>query len=351
VDGALNDALAPWEARLSELADRIRKAARGAMRSALDRDSLSEVDRPVAQGVGDQTFGLDLPTESVLSTWLEECARGGPLSLLTEDSGWRHRGPAGDGGPPVALPGFDHGGPRIVVDPVDGTRNLMADLRSAWTVLALCPPGPAQPRLSDVALGLLAELPTSRAASWRSLHARRGGGARMEHRTLADGALLDERPLVCDGDDRPDHGYFPFFCFSHAMRPLVASLTAAFFERLGRLEGAEVRHCYDDQYISNGGQLALLALGSYRMIADLRAALSDRVAGECVSSRPYDCAGAVLVAREAGCLVLSADGSELDFDLDATTPVSFVGFTNKMTRARLAPHLAAALDELPTDPG
>lgn len=332
-----------WEVRLRELCDRIRTSARDAMGCALERGALSDVDRPVAQGAGDVTYGLDLPTEEVLSSWLTECARSGPLSLLTEDSGWRHMGPDPAGGVPVTLPGFDHGGPRIIVDPVDGTRNLMADLRPAWTVLAFCPPGSAQPRLSEVNYGVLAEIPDSRAATWRWIHARRGGGSHLERHALADGALEEQRPLVCDDDDRPDHGYFPFFCFGHAMRPLLATISADFFERLATAEGADVRHCYDDQYISNGGQLALLALGTYRMIADLRAALGDLVGTDCVSSKPYDCAGAILVAREAGCVVLDEDGGALDFDLDTATPVSFVGFANQATRERLEPHLAAAL--------
>ena len=43
-------------------------------------------------------------------------------------------------------------------------------------------------------------------------------------------------------------------------------------------------------------------------------------------------------------LVLDEDGGGLDFDLDTTTPVSFVGFANQATRERLEPHLAATLD-------
>ena len=66
-----------WEVRLRELCDRIRTGARDAMGSALERGALSDVDRPVAQGAGDVTYGLDLPTEEVLSSWLSECARSG----------------------------------------------------------------------------------------------------------------------------------------------------------------------------------------------------------------------------------------------------------------------------------
>jgi len=338
-------ALDAWEERLRGLCDEIRACARAAMRSAMDRGALHEVDRPVAEGAGDVSFGLDLPTEAVVTRWLEQRARRSPLSLLSEESGWRHLGPDPDAahGAPIALAGFDHGGPRIVVDPVDGTRNLMADLRPAWTALALCPPGPDQPRLSDVTYGLLAEIPDSRAARYRVLQARAGGGASMEERDLERGRLVRARPLVADGDDRADHGYFPFFCFDAAMRPALAAVAAEFFARLEREERARVEHCFDDQYICNAGQLALLALGTYRLVADLRAALLERVPAACTTSKPYDCAGAILVARETGCIVTAPDGSQLDFPLDARTAVGFVGWANRATHERLGPHLAAAL--------
>jgi len=298
----------------------------------------------VAQGAGDLTYALDEASEAALGRWFEDVTRHAPLSLFSEDAGWRHRGPDG-ASRSRELPGFDHGGPRLVIDPVDGTRNLMADLRSAWTVLALCPPGPGQPRLADAAYGLLAELPDARAARYRLLAATRGAGARLEERRLDDDFLVQRAPLAADGDDRPDHGYFSVFRYTPAMRPLLARVEADFFARLEAREGADLRQCFDDQYISNGGQLALLALGTYRMIADVRAHLAPRVAAPVTTSKPYDCAGAIVVAREAGCVVTDAAGGELDFPLDATTPVSFVGWANAATARRLAPHLARALEE------
>lgn len=323
-----------WEPRLQELCAELRRAARTAARAGL-----GAVQRPVAEGAGDLTYPLDAATETALDAWLERTARRGPLSLFSEDAGWRHRGPAGGGTGTRELAGFDHGGPRVVVDPVDGTRNLMADLRSAWTVVAVAPPGPGLPRLSEVELGLVAELPDARAARYRLLSARRGGGARLEERRLDDDFLVHRAPLVADADDRPDHGYFSVFRYTPAQRPALAELEARFFARLAEHEGADLRQCFDDQYISNGGQLALLALGTYRMVADLRAHLAGAAPGQVTTAKPYDCAGAVLVAREAGCVVTAPGGAELDFPLDAETPVSFVGWANGPTARRLARHL------------
>ena len=323
------------------------------MREAQAAGDLQRVTRAVGQGAGDVTFGLDEPTERVLEEWLDEQAREGPLSLMTEDAGWRHRGPGAPNGPkgpgrpgPVDLEGFDHGGPRIAVDPIDGTRNLMADLRSAWSVISFCGPGPSQPGLADVSLGLVGEIPDSRAALYRTLSATRGAGCRLRVNALADDARLEERPLVCDEDDRVDNGYFPFFSYMHDLRPPLAALQADFFARLARHEQADVRSCYDDQYISNAGQLFLLAHGTYRMIVDARQWVARRAGQSTVTSKPYDLAGAVLCAKEAGCVLTSVDGGELAFPLDTSTPVEFVGFANSATRARLWPHLEGALQAL-----
>jgi fructose-1,6-bisphosphatase/inositol monophosphatase family enzyme len=334
----LDFSLSRWEARLVSLASTIRGAALAQLRASSGGGA---GPRPVSQGAGDVTYALDQATETALLDAFLAISAEEPLSLFSEDTGWRHRGPDGRGAS-RPLPGFDHGGPRVVIDPVDGTRNLMADLRSAWTVIALCPPGGGQPRLRDVELGLLSELPDSRAARFRTLSAWRGRGARLELHHLTGGQPPVRSELRVDQDVRVDHGYFSFFRYTPALRPRLAQLEAHFFQALEEHEGADLRHCFEDQYISNGGQLALLCLGTYRLIADLRADLAVCIEAPCTTSKPYDCAGAILVAREAGCVLSAADGGELDFPLDATTPVAFVGWANPGTAARLAPHLARA---------
>lgn len=231
-----------------------------------------------------------------------------------------------------------------MVDPVDGTRNLMADIRSAWTVLSLCGPGDGQPRLSDVRMALLAELPDSRAAQFRLMGAKQGAGAWFERRDLLTDELLERRPLATDHDDRPDHGYFSIFRYTPVMRPRLAQVEAEFFARLAKYEQADIRNCFDDQYISNGGQLALLCLGTYRMIADLRGHFAPIFEDDVTTSKAYDCAGAILIAREAGCRVLAPMGAPLDFPLDASTPVSFIGFVNGESAQRLGPHLWEAMN-------
>ena len=280
--------------------------------------------------------------ETRVEAWAADQAGRRPLSLLTEDAGWRHLGP-GPGGEVRGLEGFDHGGPRLVLDPIDGTRNLMAGLRSAWTVVGFAPAGAGPPRLADLTAGVLAELPPPGTVEVRRLSAIPGGPCRLEH--LGPGAAPPAAELRADDDDRCDQGYLPFFRYRPEERPILARLEAAFFERLQRHEGADLRSVYDDQYISNAGQLVLLMQGTYRMIVDARALVAQHLGRSTVTTKPYDVAGALVCARAAGVPVTAADGSPLDFPLDTSTPVHFAGYANAATRARLEPHLRAALDE------
>lgn len=332
---------AEWSARLGELCSRIRGGTRRVLAQASAALDLSSLSAAVRQGAGDVTYAIDAVVESEIEAWLDETARRTPLSLLTEDAGWMHRGPGANGA--RTLDGFDHGGPRIALDPIDGTRNLMADLRSAWTVVSCAPPGPLEPRMSELALGVLSELPDSRAARFRVLSAGRAGPALHELHELDGGALVRRQPLAVDASDRADHGYFPFFRYAPDQRPALARIEAAFFERLRVHEGADLRHVFDDQYISNAGQLAQLSLGVYRMIADIRGWLARRDATRVITSKPYDVAGAIFVARRAGCILTGPLDAALDFPLDVSTPVDFIGFANAATHARLAPHLNVAL--------
>ncbi len=346
MDTSASELLDHWIIPLFDLCERMRNAARGVLLAARRSGDFSRAVRAVREGAGDTSYALDEATEAVLHEWAGEVARLQPLSLLSEGRGWRHLGPVSGGVRELA--GFDHGGPRIVVDPVDGTRNLMTDLRGAWSVVGMAGPGTSVPRQKELVFGMLSEIPDTRAASYRRLSAIRGGPCHFEERTFYKGGPI-VKPVEVDtgSDDRVDHGYFPFFKYMAEQRPQIAAIEARFLERIERAEAADVRSCWDDQYISNGGQLALLAIGTYRMLADLRAHLAERRGKPTLATKPYDIAGALVCAQAAGCVITAVDGSELDFPIDVKTPVSWVGWVNEPTRARLAPHFAAALAAAP----
>jgi len=344
--GSLQSTGDDWSAAISELCRDIRRPVRaGLAEVAAGRASLDSVAEAVSVGAGDVTFAIDVVAEDEVTRWLHEEGSKRPVSLLTEDAGWRHMGPGPDGAA-VALPGFDHGGPRIALDPIDGTRNIMHDLRSAWIVVSMAGPGTGAPRFADLELGVLSEIPDTRARVARELTARPGGGASVVDLDLQSGDASGQRAVVADESRRLDGGYFPFFGFHPALRPHAQRLAADVSRRVAEAHGADPSTMFDDQYISSGGQLALLALGRYRSIVDARGAIGDRVGDPRQTCKPYDMAGAALIAQEAGCVVVRLDGAPLDFELDTKTTVDFAGFHNPGTAGAILPVLGSALEAL-----
>lgn len=336
---------------LLDLCSEIRREVRRAMQGAFRDGQGARMSAAESMGAGDTTFGIDVVAEAVALAWLERPANW-PVSVLTEDAGWQHRSaePSAPGGPtdrPSGADPFDHGGPRIAIDPIDGTRHLMHDVRAAWVVVSIAGPGAGQPNLSDVETGMLVEIPDSRGNVARELVARRGDGHAVQRLVSLDEAGEENAgpfaPLRADDRRVLDGHYFPFFSFEPAGRESAQALARRVFERLAELEGIDPASILDDQYISSGGQLALLAQGTYRTIVDARIALASATRRPVQTAKPYDVAGAILIAREAGCVVQRPDGAPLDFPIDATTPVEFVGFANHSTADALAPVIAAAI--------
>lgn len=344
--GTQSSAASDWAGAISELCTEIRGPVRsGLAEVAAGRASLDSVAEAVSVGAGDVTFAIDVVAEQQVTRWLEREGARRPLSLMTEDAGWRHVGPGPDGGH-MELAGFDHGGPRIALDPIDGTRNIMHDVRSAWIVVSVAGPGAGAPRFGDVEFGVVSEIPDTRASVARELSARRGGGASMRVLELGSGADLGQRPVAADALRRLDGGYFPCFGFHPALRPHAQRLGAHIARRMAEEFGADESRMFDDQYISSGGQLALLALGRYRSVVDARGEIGARVGDPRQTCKPYDMAGAALVAQEAGCVVVRPDGTPLDFELDTHTTVDFAGFHNQETADAILPALREGLDAL-----
>lgn len=333
------EALGPW----LELGAAIRAAVRAELERALgaaarDASGLGGLSAVQGTGAGDVTFGIDVVAEAEVERWLGE--QDGPLSLLTEDAGWTHA--AGQGG-------FAHGGPRVAVDPIDGTRHLMHDHRPAWAIVSGAGPGDGQPRYRDLEFGVLTEIPDSRGGRGRELCAVRGAGALAREVDVQSGEATPWRRLRTDDELRLDRGYFPFFGFEPAGRARAQALASATFERLAAAGHIDPRSVLDDQYCSSGGQLALLALGTYRAAIDARVDLGRAMSPPMQTAKPYDIAGALLVAEEAGCALLRPGGAPLDFPMDTETAVDFAAYANAATRDAMAPAVAAALSSLTAD--
>jgi fructose-1,6-bisphosphatase/inositol monophosphatase family enzyme len=291
-------------------------------------------NQPGAWGAGDISYAIDTPAEAAVEAFGEDIARTHPVTIVCEGPGVvEHRG-AGSG---PAL--------RAIIDPVDGTRSLMHDMRSAWALTGIARDRGEATRLSDIEVAVQTELPTTTAAVYHVMTAVRGQGARIARHDVTTGGVIEEGPLIAPRELPLDNGYLVFTRYLAVERPIVADLERRFLDSALAAHGIDPRLIYDDQYLCSAGQLFLVTTGRYRMLADLRGWLRETRGLANFTAKPYDLA-ALLIYREAGVPVLDAAGDPLDAPLDTETPLSVLAWPNDTLRAAYQPHLRAAMDAL-----
>src|SRR5204862_7801899 len=180
---------------------------------------------------------------------------------------------------------------RIIVDPIDGTRGLMYQKRSAWILTGVAPNrGPAT-SLRDIVLAVQTEIPLVKQHLADQLWAVRGGGVEgvRLNRLTGDRAPLRLRPSGAPGIA---HGFSTVARFFPGARDLLGGLDEAIVRGALGAQPSGKALCFEDQYVSTGGQLYELMAGHDRFIADLRplttASLADRGLPRPLSCHPYD---------------------------------------------------------------
>ena len=158
----------------------------------------------------------------------------------------------------------------VLVDPIDGTRGLMYQKRSAWILTGVAPlrPGIA-PTLADIELAVQTEIPLVKQHLADALWATKGEGAHAER---YDRITKERRPLRL-APSRATTIAQGFGCVARFFpAPATSSgpsTTTLVEQVLGPPEAGRAQ-AFEDQYISTGGQLYELVIGHDRWMADLR---------------------------------------------------------------------------------
>jgi hypothetical protein len=326
------------QALLSRIRE-VHEAIRDEVVAACERQSIDELSAVVGEDAGDTLFAVDRVSEAVLLERFEELARRWPCLLVAEGLGQDGRRvlPAGTPLSDVEIV--------VIVDPIDGTRGLMVQKRPAWVLTGVAPYRGGRETLADIELAVQTEIPLVKQNQCDTMWAVAGGGAHAERFDRATGARrpLALRPSRARTIDQGFGGVGRFFPGARA------ELAAIDDEVVEAVLGPTVKgraQAFEDQYISNAGQLYEMAMGHDRWVAELRPlvepllARRGRALGIC--SHPYDLS-TELIAREAGVLVADPWGRRLAAPLDVFTDVAFVAYANAAIRSQVDPALRAAL--------
>ena len=313
---------------LCRLQDAVRDAVRTAQHCGAKR-----MTRVAAVTSADTIYVIDKVSEHAVLTWFEtHWPRRWPVELVMEGLEGKHGAVTFPRGTPVGETVF-----KCILDPIDGTRGIMYEKRSAWSLVALAPQRGAKTNLRDIIVAVMTELPVSKQGLADQLSAVRSRGVKAERIDLRTGrrTKFTPRPSTAKG---VAHGFASFAKFFPPGKAWLAEREEQLWRALG--EGGEI---FDDQYLSSGGQVYELLMGHDRFVADLRPlAFADLNVKTSLACHPYDICTA-LIAQELGCVITAPDGKPLRAPLDTTTPVAWLGYANPALARRIGPKLRRIL--------
>lgn len=234
---------------------------------------------------------------------------------------------------------------RIIVDPIDGTRGLMYQKRSAWILTGVAPNRGPGTTLQDIQLAIQTEIPLVKQHLSDAVWAIAGQGARAERYNRLTGQT-QPLPLTPSGAATIAHGYAMISRFFPGAREELAAIDEEIVrEALGPVQPGKA-HCFEDQYVCSGGQLYELMSGKDRFVADLRPLMEQVLArrGQAlgICCHPYDVC-TELIARQLGVIITDALGRPLAAPLNVEAGVSWVGYANAAIQRQIEPLLQAAL--------
>jgi len=291
---------------------------------------------------GDVMYELDAEVEQIIVDRCEQWGRELPFLVVAEgfaDDG-RRMFPAGAREEDALF--------RLIVDPIDGTRGIMYDKRSAWILSGVAPNHGPETSLRDVCIAVQTEIPTTRQYLADMLWAAAGEGAHAETHNVLTGEVRPFTPRPSRASTI-EHGFATISKFFPGGKVVIAQIEERLMDALVPPGDDGTPRVFDDEYISSGGQLYELAIGHDRFTADLRplallaSTVPRRVGRLC--AHPYDLC-TELIAREAGAIVTNRYGRPLDEALDIEPNLCWIGYANESIRAQVEPRLLALLDDL-----
>lgn len=300
-------------------------------------EQLSEVSDD--ESAGDTIYAVDRISEHLLIELFEkELATVAPLVLIAEgiEEG-RLVLPAGANESDAVW--------RVIVDPIDGTRGLMYQKRSAWVLTGVAPNRGAGTNLQDIELAVQTEIPLVKQHLCDVLWTIRGEGAHGERFNRLTGERM-ALPLRPSRSTTIRHGFAMIARFFPGARDELAAIDEEVVGgALGPVEPGKA-HCFEDQYLSSGGQLYELMMGHDRFVADLRPLieplLNRRGLALGICCHPYDVC-TELIAREAGVIVTDERGDPLRAPLEVEPDIAWAGYANEAIHREIEPLLREAL--------
>src|SRR5262245_63444267 len=151
----------------------LHRSIRDEVVASAERQHLDEVSRVRSDAEGDTIYAIDAVGEDPLIEFFERLGDEHSCVVICEGI---------EGGRMVFPEGADESSAawRIIVDPIDGTRGLMYQKRSAWILTGVAPNRGSETSLQDIVLAVQTEIPLLKQHLSDQLWALRGGGMQAQ---------------------------------------------------------------------------------------------------------------------------------------------------------------------------
>ncbi len=312
---------------------------RDAVVAACEQTALENLAAIAKEEAGDTIYAVDRVSEELIVEFFErEVAARAPIVLIAEglETGQ------------IVLPGGANEADakwRVIVDPIDGTRGLMFQKRSAWILTGVAPNRGTETNLTDIELAIQTEIPLVKQHLADTIWAEKGKGVKAERYNRITGEKTD-LPIKPSSAPTIAHGFASVSRFI----PGVGVEATEIYEEIVRAALGAVQtgkaQCFEDQYISTGGQLHGLMAGHDRFVADLRPlfekSLNKRGFRLGLCCHPYDLC-TELIARELGVIITDENGAPVSARLSVEPDIAWIGYANDAIKTQIEPLLLAEL--------
>jgi len=321
---------------LCQLQDHIQSIVTRARR----RHTSDELSRVVARTEADVLYGIDRVGEEGITGWFRErWPDEWPVEIVMEglDPSRRLIFPEARADCEPLL--------KCIIDPIDGTRGLMVDKRSAWILTGIAPNRGEATRLLDIEVAAMTELPVSKQNLADQVSAIRGRGPEgiVAERINVDSGARHSIPTSPSKAVDLHGGFASTSRFFPQGKVLLSRFDEALLIQLYGREAHGELEIFEDQYICSGGQFYELLMGRDRMICDLRPLAFEALGlALATAAHPYDVC-TELILRDAGCPVTDLRGAPLDGPMDTTTPIAWVGYASPTLQCHVAPAFEASM--------
>ncbi|MGK7393425.1 MAG: inositol monophosphatase family protein [Candidatus Cyclobacteriaceae bacterium M3_2C_046] len=320
---------------LADMLINLGKRIVGQVHHALTNQSVNHLTQIYKTGQDDIIYQIDKDVEAFILPELNHFAPElGGVALVAEGMAGAEQ--------PLCFPeniNQEQAAIRLIIDPIDGTRGIMYNKRSAFFLAGVALNKGPETALSDVEVAVMVEIPTARSYLSDVIWAIKGTGVFGQTWNLLEDTLKESRIHPSQASSVYG-GFAQISRFFPPGKDLLAKIEEELVHTLFPDFPDQQAFLFEDQYISSGGQFYELLMGHDRFTADIRGALYRQFRRQGKKTghvcHPYDVCTS-LILEESGVILTGLDGKPLNYCLDTHSAVDWVGYANQNIRQEVEP--------------